>query len=36
MENTIQIKLAVEKLEKIRQKVSLIKQQLNVLNVFEK
>ena len=36
MENKIQIKLAVEKLEKIRQKVSLIKQQLNVLNVFEK
>lgn len=30
MENKIQIKLAVEEIEKIKQKISLIKQQLNV------
>lgn len=36
MENKIQIKLAVEKIEKIKQKISLIKQQLNVFKNFEK
>jgi hypothetical protein len=35
MENKIQIKLAVEEIEKIKQKISLIKQQLNVFNTFE-
>lgn len=36
MENKIQIKLAVEEIEKIKQKISLIKQQLNVFKNFEK
>ena len=36
MENKIQIKLAVEEIEKIKQKISLIKQQLNVFKYFEK
>lgn len=35
MENKIQIKLAVEEIEKIKQKISLIKQQLNVFKTFE-
>lgn len=35
MENKIQIKLAVEEIEKIKQKISLIKQQLNVFKNFE-
>lgn len=35
MENKIQIKLAVEEIEKIKQKISLIKQQLNVFKIFE-
>ena len=35
MENKIQIKLAVEEREKIKQKISLIKQQLNVFKTFE-
>lgn len=34
MENKIQIKLAVEEIEKIKQKISLIKQQLNVFKNF--
>ena len=36
MENKIQIKLVVEEIEKIKQKISLIKQQLNVFKNFEK
>lgn len=36
MENKIQIKLAVEEIEKIKQKISLIKQQLDVFKSFEK
>ena len=36
MENKIQIKLAVEEIEKIKQKISLIKQQLDVFKNFEK
>ena len=35
MENKIQIKLAVEEIEKIKQKISLIKQQSNVFKTFE-
>lgn len=35
MENKIQIKLAVEELEKIKQKISLIRQQLNILKDCE-
>ena len=35
MENKIQIKLAVEEIEKIKQKISLITQQLNVFKTFE-
>lgn len=36
MENKIQIKLVVEEIEKIKQKISLIKQQLDVFKSFEK
>lgn len=36
MENKIQIKLAVEEIEKIKQKISLIKQQLNIFKNIEK
>ena len=36
MENKIQIKLAVEEIEKIKQKISLIKQQLNAFKNIEK
>lgn len=36
MENKIQIKVAVEEIEKIKQKISLIKQQLDVFKSFEK